>query len=83
MMTNETPGTDHVISGPMRGLEKKLHPMDQTDRHPDGFGDSMTESAQWGRFSENLILESKLWVRRYDYEQWGVSWRLNLSKQSS
>ena len=25
----------------------------QTDRHIDGHGDSMTESAQWGRFSEN------------------------------
>ena len=31
--------------------------MAQTDRqthtHTDGHGDSMTESAQWGRFSEN------------------------------
>ena len=34
-MTNDRPGTDHVISGLMRGL-KKLHPMAQTDRHPDG-----------------------------------------------
>ena len=39
-------GTDHVISGPIRGL-KKLHPMAQTDRH----GNSMIEAAQWGRFS--------------------------------
>ena len=30
--------------------------MAQTHRHPDGNGDSMTESAQWGRFSENLLL---------------------------
>ena len=31
--TNERPGTDHVISGPMRGLEKKLHPMPQTHKY--------------------------------------------------
>ena len=28
-------GTDHVISGTMRGLEKKLHPMAQTDTQTD------------------------------------------------
>ena len=33
--TNERPGTDHVIWGPMRGLEKKMHPMAQTDRQTD------------------------------------------------
>ena len=43
--------TDNAISRPMRGL-KKLHPMAQTSRHPDGHGDYMTESAQWGQFSE-------------------------------
>ena len=32
--TNEKPGTDHVISGPMRGLEK-LHLMAQADRQTD------------------------------------------------
>ena len=32
---------------------KKLHLMAQTDKYPDGHGDSMTESAQRGRFSEN------------------------------
>ena len=57
--TNEMPGTDHVISGPMRGLEQKLHPMTQTNRQTepqtDGHGDSMTESAQWGQFSENTL----------------------------
>ena len=26
----------------------------QTDRQTDGYGDSMTESAQWGRFSEKI-----------------------------
>ena len=36
----------------MRGLEKKLHPMAQTDGH----GDSMTNSAQWGRVGEKLTL---------------------------
>ena len=54
-MTNEGSGTDHVISGPMRGL-KKMHPMAQTNKltntHTDGHRDYMTESAQWGRFSE-------------------------------
>ena len=40
-------GNDHVISGPMRGL-KKLNLMAQTDGH----GDSMTDPAQRGPFSE-------------------------------
>ena len=52
--TNERPGSDHVTSGSIRGLKKnctiwRKHP----DRHSDGYGNSMTESAQWGRFSEN------------------------------
>ena len=50
-------GRTNVTSGPMTGLEKKLLPMAQTDRqthtHTDRQtsenGDSMTESAQWGR----------------------------------
>ena len=54
--------TDHVISGPMRGLGKKLHPMAQTNkqthRQIDEHGDSMTESAQLGRFSENSYFAS-------------------------
>ena len=32
--TNERPGTDNVISGPMRGLIK-LHPLAQTDKQTD------------------------------------------------
>ena len=48
--TNERPGTDHLISGPMGGL-KKLHPMAQTNRQThtqtDGHGNSMTEPAPW------------------------------------
>ena len=56
--TNERPGTDHVISGPMGGLEKnctrwRKQKDEQTDKKTDKHGDSMTESAQWGRFSEN------------------------------
>ena len=52
-------GTDHVISGQMRGL-KKLHPMAETHRHTDRHGNSMTESAQWGRFSENNFDSERL-----------------------
>ena len=43
--------TDHVISGSKRGLEKTANK--QTNLLTDGHGESMTESAQWGRFSEN------------------------------
>ena len=44
----------------MRGLEKnctqwRRHTHRQTDRHTDGHGDSMTNSAQWGRVGENRI----------------------------
>ena len=50
-------GTDHVISGPMRGLEKTAS--DGADKHTNrqthGHCNFMTELAQWGRFSENII----------------------------
>ena len=52
--TNERPGTDHVTSEPMIGLKitapdgAQPHNYRTTDEH----GDSMTESAQWGRFSK-------------------------------
>ena len=50
-------GTDHVISGPMRGLEKNsIRWRKQKDTNTDGHGDSMTDPAQWGRVSENLSL---------------------------
>ena len=46
----------------MRGLEKQNAPIGadkqtykQIDKQPDGHGNSMTESAQWGQFSENAI----------------------------
>ena len=47
-----------MTSGAMRDLEKKTAPNGtkrQTSRQTDGHGDSMTKSAQWGRFSENII----------------------------
>ena len=45
--TNERPGADHVISGPMRGLEKNCTRWHKhTNRQTSGHGDSMTESAQ-------------------------------------
>ena len=43
---------DHVTPGPMRGLEKNYT---QRRTHTDGHVDSITESAQWGRFSENSL----------------------------
>ena len=36
-----------------------MHPMAQTDRHTEGHGNSMTESAQWGRFSEKAEEDCK------------------------
>ena len=41
-------GTDHVISGPMKGLKKKMCPMAQkhTDTQTDGHRNSKTELAQ-------------------------------------
>ena len=55
---NDRPGPDHLTSGPMRGL-KKTAPSGantQTDGHTSGHGDSMTESANWGQFSEKQLL---------------------------
>ena len=49
-LTNERPQTDHVIWGPLRGLEKKLHEKGQDT--PDGHCDFMIESV--GPFSENI-----------------------------
>ena len=52
--TNEWPGTDHVMSGPVRGLTKMhlmAHTNTHTHTHTHGHGDSMTESAKWGWFS--------------------------------
>ena len=50
---NEMHGTNHVTSGPMRGLKKCTRWHKQTHRNTFGHGDSMTESAQLGQFSEN------------------------------
>ena len=46
-------GTDHVISGPMRGLKNTAS--NGADRQTSGHRNSMTESTQWGRFCENQI----------------------------
>ena len=41
-------GTDHVIPGPMRGLEKNcIRWHKRTDRQTDRHRDSKTELAQW------------------------------------
>ena len=52
----------------MRGLEKKCtqwlrHTNRQIDRHTDEHGDSMTESAQWGGFSEYIVTDLKMFYR--------------------
>ena len=64
--TNERPGTDHAISWAIKGLKKNCTRWcRQTDRH----GDSMTESAHWGRFSENakyLRPISQIMVQSFD-----------------
>ena len=46
--------TDYMISGPLRGLNKTAFDgaNRQTIRQRDRHGNSMTESAHWGRFSE-------------------------------
>ena len=41
------------LAGKMRGLEKNAP--DGANTHKDGHGGSMTESAQWGQFSEKLV----------------------------
>ena len=53
---NDRPGTNHMTSGPIRGLEKKTATNAanrHTNKQKDGHGNSMIESAKWGRFSEN------------------------------
>ena len=57
--TNKRPGTDHVTGGPLRGLKNNgtsFGPLglDGAEPQMDGHGNPMTESAQWGRFSENV-----------------------------
>ena len=50
-LNNERPGTDHVISGPMRGLQKTASDgaERQTNTQTGGHCNSVTELAQWGR----------------------------------
>ena len=60
-LTNERPGTDHVITGPMRGLKKNCT---RWRTHTDGHGDFMTNSAQRGRVGENqTVLFNENFVR--------------------
>ena len=47
-------GTDHVISGPMRGLERKLHPMVQTDRQTNTQTDRQTDRQSHQVFLQNF-----------------------------
>ena len=49
---NERPGNWLVISGPMIDLKNWI----QWCKFTDGHGDSMTELAHWGQFSENMFL---------------------------
>ena len=39
--------------------------MAQTDGQTDGHGESVTESAEWGQFSEQCILHTKLHTTHY------------------
>ena len=47
--------TDHVISGPMRGFKKCIQWRTRTNR----YGDTMTQSTQWGQFSEKVDYQKK------------------------
>ena len=49
--TNKRPGTDHVISGQIRGLEENC--TNGAEPQTDGLGNSLTETAQLGQFSED------------------------------
>ena len=51
---NETPKTNHVTSGQMRGLKKSAPDGAEPQTHE--HGNSMTDLAQGGRFSENLCM---------------------------
>ena len=48
--------TDHGISGPIRGLTKKMHPMAQTNRRTSGHCDSMTENHICENHVHNILL---------------------------
>ena len=62
--TNERPVTDHMTSGPIRGITKKLHPMAQTPRQTDIWTWRPYDwigpvgPIQWKGESENLELPS-------------------------
>ena len=52
--------TDHVISGPMRGLKKCIGNGHQTDRQTDRHVDSMTDPAQRAELS--LTIQTNPWT---------------------
>ena len=63
-----------MTSGPVRGLEKKCTQWrKQTDKQKDGHGDSMTEAAQWGRFSgnKNYTWHKTQDMRHMTHNRWG------------
>ena len=60
-------GTDHVISGPMRGLKKTAS--DAANRQISGHCDSMTESAKWADSVKNL-LKSKGLLYLHCQQKW-------------
>ena len=48
-------GTDHVISGPIRGLNKNCIRCRRKNRHSGGHRNSKTESAQWDNSVKRII----------------------------
>ena len=59
-LTNQRPWTDHVMWGPMRGLNKSYMKRGQKDTHRD----SMKESAM-GRFFENITKNLNfMWMKK-------------------
>ena len=48
-----SPGTSFAPLG-LNDTNTQTHTHTHTHTHTDGHGNSMTDSAQWGRFSENL-----------------------------
>ena len=55
-LTNERPGSGHMWPEGQWEASKKTA-LDGANRHTDGHGDSMTNSAQWGRVGENAKWE--------------------------
>ena len=69
--SNEWPGTTHVTLGQMRGLKKTAPNVTniETSRHPDGHGNSITEST---------LIQWKVW-RKTDWQIIPKHWNCNIS----